>query len=100
MLNSTIYDMAYENDQTELYNMLLNPNNPVDASHYTIGQGKFLYSKQFGVCFYTVFMCLENQITFYCHMKRGGLDFGDDPAYELVQFVGYFRKLKINTSYK
>jgi hypothetical protein len=27
-------------------------------------------------------------------MKRGGLDFRDDPAYELVQFVGYFRKLK------
>jgi len=31
--------MAYENDQTELYNILLNPNNPADASHYTIGRG-------------------------------------------------------------
>lgn len=42
-------------------------------------------------------MHLENQITFYCHMKRGGLDFGDDPAYELVQFVGYFRKFFLIT---
>lgn len=34
--------MAYENDQSELYNMLLHPNNPVDASHYTIGRGIFV----------------------------------------------------------
>ncbi|CAB3382921.1 Hypothetical predicted protein [Cloeon dipterum] len=73
LLNTTVYDMAYENDQSELYNILLNPANPVESSQYNIGR--------------------ENQITFYCHMKRGGLDFSEEASYELVQFIGYFRSI-------
>lgn len=34
----------------------------------------------------------ENQISFTCHIKIGGFDFQDEPEYELVQFLGYFRK--------
>ncbi|XP_059490732.1 circadian locomoter output cycles protein kaput isoform X2 [Neocloeon triangulifer] len=74
LLNTTIYDMAYENDQSDLYNILLNPTNTVESSsQYSLGR--------------------ENQTTFFCHMKRGGLDFNEELTYELVQFVGYFRSI-------
>lgn len=36
----------------------------------------------------------ENQVCFTCHLKRGGLDVKEIVSYELVQFVGYFSKLK------
>jgi len=34
----------------------------------------------------------EDQISFTCHIKRGGLDFREESIYELVQFIGYFRE--------
>lgn len=34
----------------------------------------------------------EDQVSFTCHIKRGGFDFQEDPIYELVQFIGYFRE--------
>ncbi|XP_068082087.1 circadian locomoter output cycles protein kaput [Anabrus simplex] len=71
LLNMTIYDMVYEDDQSALYNLLLNPASSSDPAHYSEGK--------------------DNQISFSCHLKRGGLDFREEVTYELVQFVGYFR---------
>jgi hypothetical protein len=34
----------------------------------------------------------ENRVSFTCHIKRGHLDFQEEDVFELVQFVGYFRK--------
>ncbi|KAJ9600067.1 hypothetical protein L9F63_009636, partial [Diploptera punctata] len=71
LLNMTIYDLVYEDDQSELYNVLLNPASTVDAMHFSDSE--------------------ESRVCFTCHLKRGGLDFEDEETYELVQFVGYFR---------
>lgn len=37
----------------------------------------------------------ENRVSFNCHLKRGGLDFQKEDTFELVQFVGYFRKFGV-----
>lgn len=58
----TIYEMASEDEQTNLYNSLLNPSEE------------------------------EGQVTFSCHIRRGDVDSKQPPCYELVHFVGYFRK--------
>ncbi|XP_059609357.1 circadian locomoter output cycles protein kaput [Phlebotomus argentipes] len=73
LLNMTIYDLAYEEDHSELYNVLLNPAAITDPLQNNLTR--------------------ENQILFSCHLKRGagGNDFRDGMTYELVQFVGYFR---------
>lgn len=34
----------------------------------------------------------ENQVSFVCHMKKGGLEYRDEETYESVQFIGYFRE--------
>jgi hypothetical protein len=34
-----IYDLVYEDDQSELYNVLLNPANTVDAMNYSDAKG-------------------------------------------------------------
>lgn len=47
------------------------------------------------VTFIFVFCSLENQVSFVCHMKKGGLEYRDEETYESVQFIGYFRKLNI-----
>lgn len=41
---------------------------------------------------HTDFSITENHVTFTCHLKRGGLDVQEEDTFELVQFVGYFRK--------
>lgn len=69
LTNSTIYEIAYQDDQSHLYNVLLNPGNLRDQRN----------NKK------------DNQISFTCHIKRGGLDYFDQSIYELVQFIGYFR---------
>uniref|UniRef100_A0A6B2E545 Putative aryl-hydrocarbon receptor nuclear translocator n=1 Tax=Phlebotomus kandelakii TaxID=1109342 RepID=A0A6B2E545_9DIPT len=73
LLNMTIYDLAYDEDHSELYNVLLNPAAITDPLQNDLTR--------------------ENQILFSCHLKRGagGNDFRDGLTYELVQFVGYFR---------
>lgn len=59
----TIYDMASEDEQTNLYNALLNPSEE------------------------------EGRVSFSCHLRRGDIiDSKQPPCYELVHFVGYFRK--------
>ncbi|XP_011645682.1 circadian locomoter output cycles protein kaput isoform X2 [Pogonomyrmex barbatus] len=68
--NTTIYDITYQEDQPHLYNILLNPG--------STGRDRRNIKK-------------EDQISFTCHIKRGGLDFREDCIYELVQFIGYFR---------
>ncbi|RZF36018.1 hypothetical protein LSTR_LSTR005834 [Laodelphax striatellus] len=68
LLNTTIYDIIFDYDHSELYNILLNPTTNVQYD-----QNK------------------DNQISFVCHCKRGNLEFKEEPIYELVQFVGYFR---------
>ncbi|XP_014616682.1 PREDICTED: circadian locomoter output cycles protein kaput [Polistes canadensis] len=67
--STTIYDIAYQEDQSHLYNVLLNPNSIRDRC--TVKK--------------------EDQVSFTCHIKRGGFDYQEDPIYELVQFIGYFR---------
>lgn len=57
----TIYDMAYEEEQSTLYGVLLGPVGP------------------------------NGQVSFACHLRRGESN-TDPPTYELVHFVGYFRK--------
>ncbi|GAB0101002.1 Circadian locomoter output cycles protein kaput [Sergentomyia squamirostris] len=73
LVNTTIYDLAYEEDHSELYNVLLNPAAITDPQQNNLNR--------------------ENQILFSCHLKRGagGNDVRDGLTYELVQFVGYFR---------
>ncbi|XP_018570103.1 circadian locomoter output cycles protein kaput isoform X2 [Anoplophora glabripennis] len=61
VLSMTIYDLASEDEQTNLYNLLLSPSEE------------------------------EKQIVFSCHLRRGGPDAKSPPTYELVNFVGYFR---------
>jgi hypothetical protein len=41
---------------------------------------------------HTDFFITGNRVTFTCHLKRGGLDVQAEDTFELVQFVGYFRK--------
>lgn len=72
LLNMTIYDLAYEEDHSELYNLLSNPSVVIDPMRADLSK--------------------VNQICFSCHLKRGGVDYREDVSFELVQFVGYFRK--------
>ncbi|XP_058792136.1 circadian locomoter output cycles protein kaput isoform X2 [Phymastichus coffea] len=69
LMNSTIYEIAFQEDQSQLYNILANSNNTRDQNSIN----------------------KEHQVSFTCHIKRGGFDFREEPIYELVQFVGYFR---------
>lgn len=60
----------------------------------------FLYSNICGIISITnfrtmQFACTENQVSFVCHMKKGGLEYRDEVAYESVQFIGYFREWDI-----
>lgn len=65
--------MVYEEEQQEIYNILLNPPKTiVDPIQSGILQ--------------------ENQISFMCHVKRGTIDNQASVSYEYVQFTGYFRK--------
>ncbi|XP_026727897.1 circadian locomoter output cycles protein kaput isoform X1 [Trichoplusia ni] len=69
IVNKSIFDLAFEDDRPSLYNLLQNPS----SANELMPTGK------------------ENEIRFQCHLKRGSLDFRDDPSYELVQFNGHFR---------
>lgn len=71
----SIYDLAFEDDHSDLYNLLLNPPSIVDPVQDSITN--------------------ENQVYFSCHLKRGGLNFREEITYELVEFVGYFSKTKL-----
>lgn len=62
VLNMTIYELASEEDQTNLYNILLSPSEE------------------------------DKQVIFSCHLRRGGPGPKSSPTYELVHFVGYFSK--------
>uniref|UniRef100_A0A336KII5 CSON011139 protein n=1 Tax=Culicoides sonorensis TaxID=179676 RepID=A0A336KII5_CULSO len=71
LLNMSIYDIVYEEDQTVLYNILLNPTTIIEPMQSSISR--------------------ENQVIYTCHMKRGSLNEQQSVCYEPVQFVGYFR---------
>lgn len=93
-MNMTIYDMVYEEDQSELYNLLVNPNSSIDTVQYNDNKGKMFIDciqTKCSLVFIDLYLS-EGQISFTCHMRRGGLDLRDEITYELVQFVGYFRK--------
>jgi circadian locomoter output cycle kaput protein len=70
----TIYDLVYEEEQQDIYNLLLNPPKTViDPVQNGINS--------------------ENQVSFTCHVKRGTIDNNTSPlSYEYVQFNGYFSK--------
>ncbi|XP_044269245.1 circadian locomoter output cycles protein kaput [Tribolium madens] len=61
VLNMTIYEMANEEEHSHLYNILLTPSED------------------------------QGQISFSCHLRRGDPDSKQNPSFELVHFVGYFR---------
>ncbi|XP_065162464.1 circadian locomoter output cycles protein kaput isoform X2 [Atheta coriaria] len=62
VLGMTIYELTSEEEQNDLYNILLRgPNND------------------------------EGQLSFSCHLRRGTSDALQTPDYELVHFAGYFR---------
>lgn len=69
----TIYDLVYEEDQQDIYNLLLNPPKTV------------IDPLQNGIS-------AENQVSFTCHVKRGTVDNSSSISYEYVQFNGYFSK--------
>ena len=95
--NTTIYDITYQEDQSPLYNVLLNP--AITKDQRNIKQGivlvspKTIISPRKGNTVYNVCNAIfaEEKISFSCHIKRGGLNVQENPVYELVQFVGYFR---------
>ncbi|KAJ8983465.1 hypothetical protein NQ317_014923 [Molorchus minor] len=58
VLNMTVYDLASEDEQTNIYNLLLNPSE--DAQ----------------------------QVTFSCHFRRGGPSAKNPSTFELINFVG------------
>jgi circadian locomoter output cycle kaput protein len=60
VLNMTIYDMASEEEHSNLYNILLTPSEE------------------------------QGQASFTCHLRRGDPDMKQNPSFELVHFVGYF----------
>ncbi|XP_014215354.1 circadian locomoter output cycles protein kaput isoform X2 [Copidosoma floridanum] len=67
VVNSTVYEITFQDDQSHLYNILASARD----------QNSIKKDQQ--------------NVSFTCHIKRGGLDFREEPIYELVQFVGYFR---------
>lgn len=69
----TIYDLVYEDEQQDIYNLLLNPPKTViDPLQNGIND--------------------ENQVSFTCHVKRGSVKNAASVSYEFVQFSGYFSK--------
>ncbi|XP_031619632.1 circadian locomoter output cycles protein kaput isoform X2 [Contarinia nasturtii] len=71
LLNASIYDIIYEKEHQQVYNLLSNPVTVIDPTKNDF--------------------TIENQVSFVCHMKKGGLEYRDEEAYESVQFIGYFR---------
>ena len=79
----TIYDLVYEEEQQDIYNLLLNPPKTViDPVQNGINS--------------------EHQVSFTCHVKRGSLD--NNPtstlSYEYVQFNGYFSKFILSHTFQ
>lgn len=74
LLNMTIYDLVYEEEQQDIYNLLLNPPKTV------------IDPLQNGIS-------SENQVSFVCHVKRGTMENSAAVSYEYVQFNGYFSEL-------
>lgn len=72
MLSLSIFDLAFEMEHDNLFSIFLNPAPVIETLQTDIGS--------------------SNQITFYVHLKRGGIERLDVNSYELVKFVGYFRK--------
>lgn len=71
----TIYDLVYEEEQQDIYNLLLHPPKTViDPLQNRISA--------------------EDQVSFTCHVKRGSMENSASVSYEFVQFNGYFSKLK------
>ncbi|XP_063374069.1 circadian locomoter output cycles protein kaput [Cydia amplana] len=70
VVNKSIFDLAFEDDHPNLYNILQGPATAVDAIQRR-GQ--------------------DTEIRFQCHLRRGTLDFRDEITYELVEFSGHFR---------
>lgn len=70
----TIYDLVYEEEQQDIYNLLLHPPKTV------------IDPLQNGIS-------AENQVSFTCHVKRGSMNENTAiVSYEYVQFNGYFSK--------
>ncbi|XP_030031865.2 LOW QUALITY PROTEIN: circadian locomoter output cycles protein kaput [Manduca sexta] len=70
LVNKSIFDLTFDDDRANLYNILQNPTNVIDPTQ-PVGK--------------------ENEIKFQCHLRRGALDFRDETTYELIEFNGYFR---------
>uniref|UniRef100_A0A1A9W7P9 Circadian locomoter output cycles protein kaput n=1 Tax=Glossina brevipalpis TaxID=37001 RepID=A0A1A9W7P9_9MUSC len=71
LLKMTIFDLAYEMDHENLFNIFVHPKPVIESMQTDISS--------------------RNQISFFVHLKRGGVEESDTNSYELVKFVGYFR---------
>lgn len=95
MLNTSVYDLIYEEEHQDVQNLLSNPVAVIDPLKNDLTMGKFHFD--FLQCNLIIFysyslFSTENQVSFVCHMRKGGLEYRDEVAYESVQFIGYFRK--------
>ncbi|XP_014369979.2 circadian locomoter output cycles protein kaput isoform X2 [Papilio machaon] len=70
LINKSVFDLTFEDDLPNLYNLLQNPGTAIDPTQPFVR---------------------ENEIRFQCHLRRSTLDFRDDPVYELIEFNGHFR---------
>lgn len=70
-MKKTIFDLAYEMEHENLLNIFLNHKPVIEPMQTDINS--------------------RNQITFFVHLKRGGIDErSSGNTFELVKFVGYF----------
>lgn len=72
----TIYDLVHEEEQQDIYNLLLHPPKAV------------IDPLQNGIS-------AEHQVSFTCHVKRGSVEPSAAVSYEFVQFNGYFSKFEL-----
>jgi hypothetical protein len=63
----TMYDLVYEDDQSELYNVMLSPANTVDAMTYSDTQGWCCVVAKYGLCVSWLLGCFLPYIAICLH---------------------------------
>lgn len=97
-MDMSIYDLVYEKEHPDIYNLLSKPTTIIDPMKTDLTVGKLFWQHSTELWFeqseFHTILQTENQVYFSCHLKKGGLEYGDDVTYEPVQFMGYFSKSK------
>ncbi|KPJ06357.1 Circadian locomoter output cycles protein kaput [Papilio machaon] len=120
LINKSVFDLTFEDDLPNLYNLLQNPGTAIDPTQPFVRErmgdcrvpNPLLERETKGIRSHCrLVLCLddlkisvsrddnknpkvdrhENEIRFQCHLRRSTLDFRDDPVYELIEFNGHFR---------